>query len=256
MTDAEFAAFVDHAPWQDARSESNPHQYTLRHRVRDQREFRRAVLKVREEGFDEFYWGSFYSYFIYKGHKYWTMGAAVEFTVVLNRKLQPREDDTTIEQELQPNMTEQLPQIFTSRYFNVDLLSSDQVMPVRISLLDPVSLLGELPYPLEHSVRELQPEFRERGEWPKFSPRFWRRLDETGTERILLRLQAIAAQSPGKPLCLLCFEDVRRPQQCHRVIVSQWWYEQTGWKMPEITDAGEVLEPRQLHRQVAPFRPL
>lgn len=46
-----------------------------------------------------------------------------------------------------------------------------------------------------------------------------------------------------------------RGQRCHRVIFSAWWYERTGWIIPELSNDGELLGLEQLHHQVLPLRP-
>ncbi len=121
----------------------------------------------------------------------------------------------------------------------------------------PEPLLGAaLPYQIEHTLRELIPLRRQHGDWRKFSPMFWRYLDETGPEKMVLRLTTIAAQNAGKkPLCLLCFEDLQRGQLCHRVIFAAWWRERSGQEVFELTSDGELLKLEQLHHQILPVRP-
>jgi len=148
-------------------------------------------------------------------------------------------------------------EIYTSRFLNYDLLSSGVVVPVRISMIPPQLLLGELPYELKYSVRALQPEKDMIGEWPRFSTGMWTKLDTIGVEKIASQLAAISKAEGGKSLALLCFEDVTpaRGHRCHRVVVSLWWLEQTGHEIPELTNEGEVLSLHQLHRQTSPILP-
>ena len=148
-------------------------------------------------------------------------------------------------------------EIYTSRFLNYDLLSSGVVVPVRISMIPPQLLLGELPYELKYSVRALQPEKDMIGEWPRFSTGMWTKLDKIGVEKIASQLAAISKAEGGKSLALLCFEDVTpaRGHRCHRVVVSLWWLEQTGHEIPELTNEGEVLSLHQLHRQTSPILP-
>ena len=146
-------------------------------------------------------------------------------------------------------------EIYTSRYLNFDLLSTGLIVPVRISLLDPRRLLGELPYPLKYSVRALQPERSHLGEWPKTCSMMWEKLGGIGIEKISAQLAAIARAEGGKPLALCCYEDVTLPNQCHRTVLSVWWFEQTGRELEEITDDGELLGLRQQHRQTSPALP-
>jgi hypothetical protein len=148
-------------------------------------------------------------------------------------------------------------EIYTSRFLNYDLLSSGVVVPVRISMFAPQQLLGELPYELKYSVRALQPERHMIGEWPRFSSSMWAKLNSIGVENIATQLAAISGAEGGKSLALLCFEDVTRARghRCHRVVVSLWWLEQTGYEIPELTNDGEVLSLHKLHRQTAPVVP-
>lgn len=178
----------------------------------------------------------------------------LEWTIVVNRKELPSQKAEREEKE-QPNMDDALPEIYTSRYLAQDIVASGAVVPVGISMIPPSPLLP-LSYHIEHEVCDLMPERPMYGEWRKFSPLFWRKLDHVGPEKIALRLATISAQHGGeKPLALLCYENLLKGQRCHRVIASAWWYEQTGWKMPELTNEGEVLDLHQLHRQVMPLRP-
>ena len=146
-------------------------------------------------------------------------------------------------------------EVYTSRYLNYDLLSTGLIVPVRISLLDPRRLLGELPYPLKYSVRALQPERSHLGEWPKTCSAMWEKLSTIGIEKISAQLATIYRAEGGKPLALCCYEDVTLPNQCHRILVAVWFLERTGRELEEITDEGELLGLRKLHKQTAPVLP-
>jgi hypothetical protein len=146
-------------------------------------------------------------------------------------------------------------EVYTSRYLNFDLLSSGVVVPVRISMIDPRRLLGELPYPLKYSVRALQPERDMLGEWPRFSGGMWGKLSRIGLRAITQQLEAISKAEASKPLALLCYEDLTKGHQCHRAVVSVWWMEQTGRELEELTNDGELLSLHRLHKQTAPVLP-
>ncbi len=256
LTPEEFRSWVDSSPWQDAvTAVMNPHQYTLKRRSPEPRHFEMAVLHLREFGHQEHFGGREYTYLEIAGHKYWTMMAPLEWTILVNRKPLAADAPGEAEKE-QPNMSEQLPEVYTSRYLATDVLASGAVVPVRISMYPPEPLLGPaLPYRVEHAVRELVPLPRQRGEWRSFSPTFWRHLDETGPEKIASCLARVAKHTGERPLALLCFEDLQRGQMCHRTIFSAWWREQTGREVHELTNDGEVLKLEQLHHQVMPLRP-
>ena len=89
MTPEEFRAFVGRAPFRPAKTMPKvPHEYTLRrqHRGPEEAVFEAAVLFIRAHGYKG-RWGK-YLHDYYEpgdGYVYWTMGAAVEETIVLNR---------------------------------------------------------------------------------------------------------------------------------------------------------------------------
>ena len=97
-TERDFTEFVTGRTWQFARTmPSNPHEYTLRNKDSDV-DFEAAVRYIREHGCVEYYAARPYKT-LYRGdHKFWTMGALLKETVVINRK--PRLADTP--QELAP----------------------------------------------------------------------------------------------------------------------------------------------------------
>ena len=62
-----------------------PHWYTLRKDWSKDDEFIETVLLIRKYGKIERYWGKEYIYFYMNGYKYWTMGAPLEKTILINR---------------------------------------------------------------------------------------------------------------------------------------------------------------------------
>ncbi len=148
-----------------------------------------------------------------------------------------------------------LPELYTSRYFNEEILSSGEVVPTRISLRSPESLGIELPYPLRHGVPALAPEQKMLGEWAQLSAQMWLKLSAIGIETIARKFMEISEVEDGKPLALLCSEDVRRPTRCHRVVVSLWLEEALQRPVPELVEGGEVLTLEKLHKQTKPMFP-
>ena len=65
---------------------SNPHWYCLRSEAADPKVFEEVVAHLREFGGPYLWWGSTYLQYVAGQHAYWTMGASVENTVVINRK--------------------------------------------------------------------------------------------------------------------------------------------------------------------------
>ena len=85
----DFRAFVRTHRWIFAKTmPENPHEYTLRRESSDA-VFDAAVRFIRDEGEPEIYGGRPYTVFHCDDHKYWTMGAPVEETILINRKSLP-----------------------------------------------------------------------------------------------------------------------------------------------------------------------
>ncbi len=68
-------------------------------------------------------------------------------------------------------------------------------------------------------------------------------LEKLGVDRIANQLGRISHEHDGKPLALLCFENVLKGEACHRRAFADWWKEQTGQDVPELDKRVEV-EPR------------
>jgi len=184
------------------------------------------VLHLREFGYQEWFGGAEYSYYEAGGYRYWTMMNPLEWTILVNRKELPETMESENKHDAsdeQSNLSETLPELYTSRYLAGDVLSSGLVVPVTISMYAPEPLLGPLRYPLEHEVRDLMPERWMHAKWHKFSTTFWRHLDGIGIEKIAAQLSTISAQHESLPLVLCCYEDLLKAQKCHRVIASAWW---------------------------------
>lgn len=63
-----------------------PHWYTLRKTWEVDEDFVFAVETIREHGFTEKWGGRTFRAFALNGLKYWTMGAPIERTILINRK--------------------------------------------------------------------------------------------------------------------------------------------------------------------------
>ena len=123
--------------------------------------------------------------------------------------------------------------IYTSRFSNPELKNGEYTA-VRISLGSPRWRVG---YVIAGAIEELMPrgifgiEDRE-----VFRERYFERLDSFGVDRIREKLQNFEAM--GKPVVLLCFEDIRKGDWnwCHRNMFASWWMKQTGEVIPELKD--------------------
>jgi hypothetical protein len=85
------AQFIRSAPWRFAKTmPDQPHEYTLRGETPDG-DFNRFVQHIREHGYRAEYGGRFYTYLEVDAWRYWTMGAPVESTTVINMHPAPPE---------------------------------------------------------------------------------------------------------------------------------------------------------------------
>ena len=92
LTHREVRNWLEERYWQQARSRTNPHSYTLRG-WNDEIAFELIVLFIREHGYESIYAGDVYAQYDCGGHFYWTMGDGLPATVVLNRKPLPEGED-------------------------------------------------------------------------------------------------------------------------------------------------------------------
>lgn len=122
--------------------------------------------------------------------------------------------------------------MYVSRFSNPEL-KSGAYTAVRISLGIPKWPLG---YEVAGAINDLMPY----GLFNKYSHgefvvRYKERLDRFGVDRIWNDLKPFEAL--GKPVVLLCYEDVRvEGQTCHRTTFAEWWREQTGEIVDELQD--------------------
>ncbi len=86
LTDEELIAWAASVRWVFAKTRPmNPHWYTLR-REQDLYLFQKAVLTIRERGERRKFGAGDYTQYDLDGHTYWSMGAPLECTVLVNRK--------------------------------------------------------------------------------------------------------------------------------------------------------------------------
>ena len=127
--------------------------------------------------------------------------------------------------------------IFTSRYANPELKSCNYTA-VRISLGLPK---WKLPYELAGAIHELMPMgiFGIK-DYDEFHRRYFARLDAIGVNTIRVNLRRF--ENLGKPVVLLCFEDVRK-NWCHRNMFASWWERHTGEVIPELQADNQLTLP-------------
>ena len=127
--------------------------------------------------------------------------------------------------------------ILTSRYGNKEL-RNDGYYPVGISIGKPRFKTG---YEIREQCYALAP----KGHKPKMEHEAYReadfkKLEEIGADKIIGIVQRMdeRAQEEGKTLVLLCYEDLRKPDQwCHRTLFAEWWQKMTGEVINELEEA-------------------
>ena len=83
----ELRAFVDREPWTFAKTyaETWPHEYLVRDRVGSKELFVQLVEHTRTHGYEANFYARKIVYFDADGLTYWTMGAPVTETTIINR---------------------------------------------------------------------------------------------------------------------------------------------------------------------------
>ena len=83
----EILDFIHTAQWRFAKTMPQcPHEYVVREWWPDQEQvFERLVMLIREHGYDAQFAGRTYRYLDIDGWQYWTMGAPLEETTIINR---------------------------------------------------------------------------------------------------------------------------------------------------------------------------
>lgn len=85
MTADEFAVFVSNQQWKAARNLPNaPHDYIVK-TDKNQELFLSAARFIRENGYVTYFWKRRYVYYDHDGYHFWTMGAPLAETTILNR---------------------------------------------------------------------------------------------------------------------------------------------------------------------------
>jgi hypothetical protein len=79
-------SFIESSPWIEARS--GDHEYVLSRQV-SREDFEELVRLIRRDGYQEAFAGREYTYLemetAHGRHRYWSMGAAIPETILINR---------------------------------------------------------------------------------------------------------------------------------------------------------------------------
>ena len=127
--------------------------------------------------------------------------------------------------------------IMTSRYGNKEL-RNDGYYPVGISLGKPRFQTG---YEIREQCYALAPKgYMLKMAYEPYREAYFKKLEDIGADKIIGIVQKMdeRAQEEGKTLVLLCYEDIRKPDQwCHRTLFAEWWEEKTGEVISELAEA-------------------
>ena len=87
MTKEEVVSLLDKAEWKFAKTFSHkaPHWYALREKWNNDEEFDFLVQWLRDNSVTRYFWRKPFQVFIYKGWRYWTMGAPINETILINK---------------------------------------------------------------------------------------------------------------------------------------------------------------------------
>ena len=96
MTQKEIQDFIDSHNWRFAKTmPTSPHWYTLKKNCvdkKDEHDFERFVMVVRQQGQPVEWHGRTYKYFKFGDYQYWTMDPTIESTDLINRALRPKQE--------------------------------------------------------------------------------------------------------------------------------------------------------------------
>src|SRR5688500_12743803 len=80
--------FIERQSWIFAKTfaKTSPHEYVVKGKLsaEDQKIFELFVIYIREHGVRKKYKKSFYTHLDLDGFSYWTMGAPLEITIIIN----------------------------------------------------------------------------------------------------------------------------------------------------------------------------
>jgi hypothetical protein len=113
----------------------------------------------------------------------------------------------------------QLPELFTTRY-----QAFDPAWGVPVAITRGLPRGNWFRHPLER-IRELAPtrELFAIEQREEFEPAYRAQLELHGPELLAERFRAIGDRHGGRPMILLCYEDLTKPGEwCHRNIAADW----------------------------------
>lgn len=83
----EYMEFINNQKWIFAKTYADkaPHEYCLKKNCENIDLFNEAVQFIRDNGVKEYFFKRAFIYFYHDGYKYWTMGAPIHQTILINR---------------------------------------------------------------------------------------------------------------------------------------------------------------------------
>lgn len=139
-----------------------------------------------------------------------------------------------MENTTQIKVNEMEGKIFTSRFSNHGIVDGE-VTPVQISLGAPRFRTG---YTILARLYDLAPgRAWMNARYDDYKKKYLAQMHEKGFSAVVDMLYEVFVENGRKPLVLLCFEDVRNPEDfCHRRIWADWYEDLTGNEVPELYD--------------------
>lgn len=135
--------------------------------------------------------------------------------------------------------------IMTGRYSNKEL-RNDGYYPVGISVGKPRFSTG---YEIREQCYALAPRYDMlKLGYEEYKAEYFKKLDKIGVDKIIGIVQRLdaKAQEEDKKLVLLCFEDIRKPENwCHRTLFAEWWLAHTGEVIEEMPEADALKKPKE-----------
>lgn len=106
--------------------------------------------------------------------------------------------------------------------------------------------VGGPKFPIDYELREEVRELMPRGllsvsDPAEFTRRYRERLDRLDLDVLHAQFHAISGRHGGKRIVLLCFEDVRAGELCHRRVFADFWIERTGQDVPELVRGNVIV---------------
>tara|TARA_R110000744_G_scaffold358249_3_gene465310 strand:- start:274 stop:579 length:306 start_codon:yes stop_codon:yes gene_type:complete len=84
---SQFHCMLEHATYRYAKTMPKfPHYYTMKDTWKDTLAFEEVVKHIRKFGIKQKFWNTSYIYLYLDKYKYWTMGAPVSETILINRE--------------------------------------------------------------------------------------------------------------------------------------------------------------------------